>query len=80
MAGSGTTLRAAKNLGRKAVGVEIHEDYLSIITERMAQIRHGHLAVDNLCHWWLSLREPNRRQGCDRIRTWRRGVNQHGDV
>ena len=37
MAGSGTTLRAAKNLGRKAMGVEIHEDYLPIITERMAQ-------------------------------------------
>ena len=37
MAGSGTTLRAAKNLGRKAVGVEIHEEYLHIITERMAQ-------------------------------------------
>ena len=37
MAGSGTTLRAAKNLGRKAVGVEIHGDYLHIITERMAQ-------------------------------------------
>ena len=37
MAGSGTTLRAAKDLGRTAIGVEIHADYLSIITGRMAQ-------------------------------------------
>ena len=37
MAGSGTTLRAAKDLGRLAVGVEIHADYLPIITGRMAQ-------------------------------------------
>ena len=37
MAGSGTVLRAAKDLGRVAVGVEIHEDYLPIITGRMAQ-------------------------------------------
>ena len=37
MAGSGTVLRAAANLGRKAIGVEIHADYLPIITGRMAQ-------------------------------------------
>ena len=37
MVGSGTVLRAAKDLGRVAVGVEIHEDYLPIITGRMAQ-------------------------------------------
>ena len=37
MAGSGTVLRAAKDLGRTAIGVEIHEDYLPIITGRMAQ-------------------------------------------
>ena len=37
MAGSGTVLRAAKDLGRVAIGVEIHADYLPIITGRMAQ-------------------------------------------
>ena len=37
MCGSGTTLRAAKNLGRKAVGVEIFDEYLEIVTERMGQ-------------------------------------------
>ena len=37
MAGSGTTLKAAKDLGRMAVGVEIHEGYLPIIEMRLAQ-------------------------------------------
>ena len=37
MAGSGTVQRASKDLGRPSVGVEIHEDYLPIITGRMAQ-------------------------------------------
>ena len=37
MAGSGTTLRAAKELGHRAVGVEIHADYIPIITERLSQ-------------------------------------------
>ena len=37
MAGSGTTLRAAKDLGRRGVGIEIHYDYLQTMIGRVAQ-------------------------------------------
>ena len=37
MAGAGTTIRAAKDLGRQGIGIEIHRPYVDLAIERLRQ-------------------------------------------
>ena len=45
-AGSGTTLRVAKQLGRDYIGYELYENYRSIIEEKLSTVKRGELLAN----------------------------------
>lgn len=45
-AGSGTSLRVAQQLGRKALGFEINPDYVALIERRLAEPFRGFDSID----------------------------------
>lgn len=44
-AGTGTTLKVARQLGRKAIGIEISRDYCELAVQRLRYGTRGTLAV-----------------------------------